>query len=175
MQVLFQLLAIILLLFASHFITSHYTYTIVAGIKSGNYAVNFLNSRLSFLLWLVINTTFLVAVLSSSIAVVKSRGNLNFEGFSHGWFWFSFIGLSLVTSIYWLGGIMINVAHKISLLQFGAAYPSVIINLVCIIGVIVYNMYKLVGESPNKYGWATLAFAIATTICASLSIKQYIK
>ena len=118
MQVLFQFLVIILLLFASHFITSHYTYTIVAGIKSGNYAVNFLNSRLGFLFWLVINTTFLVAVISSSVAMIKSRGNINLDSFSHGWFWFSFIGLSLVTSIYWLGGIMINIAHKVSLVQF---------------------------------------------------------
>lgn len=175
MQVLFQLLIIILLLFWSHYITSYYTYTIVAGIKSGNYAINFFDSRLGFFFWLVINAVFLAAVVLSSAAVIKSRGNLNFNSFSYNWFWFSFVGLSLVTSIYWFGGILINMAHKISLVQFGAAYPSVIVNLICIIGVITYNMYKLVGEMPNKYGWATLVFAVTTTICATLSIKQYIK
>lgn len=175
MQVLFQLLIITLLLFGSHYITSYYTYTIVAGIKSGNYSINFLNSRLGFLFWFVVNVTCLVAIIVSSVAAVKNRGNLNFDDLSYGWFWFAFTGLSVVTSIYWFGGILINIAHKISLVQFGAVYPSVLINLICITAVITYNMYKLVGETPNKYGWATLIFAIATTVCATLSIKQYIK
>lgn len=176
MKNLLHILLITALLFISHWITSYYTYTIVAGLKSGNYTINFLNSRLGFWFWLVITVVMVTAIISSSIILIRNGGALDLNSYgTFAWAWFAFIGLSLVVSIYWFGGVLINAAHKDSLAQFGWAYVSVLINFVCIIGIVVYNMSKLVGEAPNKYVWVTLAFFVATVISATLSIRQYIK
>ena len=176
MRDLLHIFFITVLLFISHALTSHYTYTIVAGMKSGNYAINFLNSRLSFWFWFVVTVSLIITVILSSIALVKNGGTLDFNSYgNYAWAWYAFVGLNLVVAIYWFGGILINIAHKDSLAQFGLAYISVMINLVCIVGIVVYNMWKLVGEMPNRYMWVTLVFFVGTIIFATLSVGQYVK
>ncbi len=176
MKDLFHIFLITVLLFISHWITSYYTYTIVAGLKSGNYTINFLSPRLSFWFWLVVTTVMLTVIISSSVMLVRNGGTLDFNSYgTFAWAWFAFIGLSLVAPTYWFGGVLINAAHKDSLFQFGWAYVSVLVNLICIVGIVVYNMSKLVGEAPNKYVWVTLVFFMATVVSATLSIRQYIK
>ncbi|MDP3696917.1 MAG: hypothetical protein Q8R55_02685 [Candidatus Taylorbacteria bacterium] len=163
-------------LFISHYITSYYTYTIVSDMKNKNYVVNFFTSGWPYWFWVISAVFSVTSIAISSVYLIKSKGviDLSRSG-SLDWFWFTMVGLALVTPLYQFGGVLINLSHKISLTYFGAAYPSVIINLILIVGIVVYNMYRIVGEKPNKYVWATLIFAIATAISATLSVNKYIK
>lgn len=176
MKVLLYVFSMLLLLFVSHWVTSYYTYTIVGSMKNKNYVINFFSSGWSYWFWLISAVFSVTSIAISSVYIIKNKGviDLNRSG-SLDWLWFTIVGLALVVPLYHLGGILINLSHKISLTYFGAAYPSVIINLVCIVGIVVYNMYRIVGEKPNKYVWATLIFAVATAISATLSINKYIK
>lgn len=179
MKVLFYcsiVLAMTAFLFVSHYLTSYYTYTLVSGLKNKNYVISFFSSGIQFWFWLVTTLFSIFYVAVSSWFLIRGGGVLDFnQSGSLAWLWYTLAGLGLVVPVYHLGGVLINFSHKMSLDQFGAAYPSVIINLVCIVGIVVYNMYKIVGERPNKYIWATLVFALATAIFATLSVKQYVK
>lgn len=170
------ILAITLFLFVSHYLTSYYTYTIIGGLKNRNYTINFFSSGIQFWFWLATTIFSIAYIFLSGLYLIRGGGtlDLNHSG-SLAWLWYALAGLGLVVPIYHLGGVLINLAHKLSLDHFGAAYPSVMINLVLIVAIVVYNMYRLVGEKPNKYVWATLIFALITAIFATLSIKQYIK
>ena len=170
------ILAITLFLFISHYLTSYYTYTIIGGLKNRNYTISFFSSGVQFWFWLATTIFSLAYIFLSGLYLIKGRGiiDLNQSG-SLAWLWYALAGLGLVVPVYHVGGILINFAHQMSLDHFGAAYPSVIINLICIVAIVVYNMYRIVGERPNKYVWATLVFALVTAIFATLSVKQYIK
>lgn len=170
------ILAITAFLFVSHYLTSYYTYTLVGGLKQRNYVISFFSSGIQFWFWAATTLFSLFYVAVSSWFLLKGGGVIDLsQSGSLAWFWYALAGLGLVVPIYHVGGVLINFAHKVSIDQFGAAYPSVIINLVLIVGIVVYNMYKIVGERPNKYVWATVIFALATAIFATLSVKQYIK
>lgn len=169
------ILAITIFLFASHYLTSYYTYTLIGGLKQRNYTISFFSSGIQFWFWIATTLFSLFYVVFSSWFLLKG-GAVDFsQSGSLAWLWYTLAGLGLVVPIYHFGAVLINLAHKMSIDQFGVAYPSVLINLVLIVGIVVYNMYKIVGERPNKYVWATITFALVTAIFATLSIKQYVK
>ena len=127
------ILTITAFIFVSHYLTSYYTYTIVGGLKQRNYVINFFSSGVQF--WFLMATTLfsLFCIIVSSRFLLKGEGviDLSRSG-SLAWLWYTLAGLGLVVPIYHIGGVLINIAHKMSIDQFGAAYPSVIVNMVLI-------------------------------------------
>lgn len=80
--------------------------------------------------------------------------------------WLSYIACSMgaFQVLYWINGIMLFTAYKLSFDHFGTMYPAVILNLVAVIFWTVLMMYIRVGEIPSRDGW----IAIVLIIIASL-------
>jgi len=80
--------------------------------------------------------------------------------------WFSYIvcSMGVFQVLYWINGIMLFTAYKLSFDHFGTMYPAVILNLIAVILWTIWMMYLRVGEVPTRDGW----FALILIILASL-------
>lgn len=78
-----------------------------------------------------------------------------------------------IQPVYLLSGFILFKAHWFGASVFHAAYISVIANLIAMNVTTIIFMYLKVGETPNKYEWMALFFALLAGFCIVLSAYSH--
>lgn len=82
------------------------------------------------------------------------------------WPMFIVASLGAFQPFYWLGGVLLFSAYKLSMDYFSEMYPVVILNLVAVTSWTILMMYIKVREVPTRDGWIALVLIIIVSLLA---------
>ena len=78
-----------------------------------------------------------------------------------------------IQPVYLLSGLFLFKAHWFGASVFHVAYISVIANIIAANVTTVIFMYLRVGETPNRYEWMALFFAMLAGLCVMISAYSH--
>ena len=83
------------------------------------------------------------------------------------------LGVPILQIVYLVGTYLVIWGHVLSLQYFGVMYPSVITNIVMMLGSTIWFMYIKVHEIPNRIQWLMMITLVLLAIAGA--VKEFTK